>query len=285
MDQRVLELEEGWAIVQKGITKLIDTIEGKPESPIDMKFVSILHETIYTMCTQKSPGADYSKQLYQRYGGVYGNYLQSIVLPAIQEKDQRVLELEEGWAIVQKGITKLIDTIEGKPESPIDMKFVSILHETIYTMCTQKSPGADYSKQLYQRYGGVYVLVSKLWRIFHYLDRHYTPRRRIPTVKDVGFGCFRKIVGELMKVRVKDVVISLIGQEREGREIDQTLIILGFYENGVARNRALDPAIRSRLKQFSAMIGVGTISVLIKQGDDIKCVISTKFYLVHINMY
>ncbi|RZC79119.1 hypothetical protein C5167_003336 [Papaver somniferum] len=33
------------------------------------------------------------------------------------------------------------------------------------------------------------------------------------------------------------------------------------------------------------MTGVSTISVLIKQGDDIKCVISTKFHLVHINMY
>ncbi|RZC92018.1 hypothetical protein C5167_027910 [Papaver somniferum] len=63
------------------------------------------------------------------------------------------------------------------------------------------------------------------------------------------------------------------------------LIILGFYESGVARNRALDPAVLSRLKQFSAMTGVGTISMLIKQGDDIKCVISTKFHLVHINMY
>ncbi|KAI3858285.1 hypothetical protein MKX03_031041 [Papaver bracteatum] len=171
MNERVLELEEGWAIIQKGITKLINAIEGKPESPIGMKFASTLHETIYTMCTQKSPGGDYSKQLYQRYGGVYDNYLQSIVLPAIQEKHG-----------------------------------VFLLRELVMRWETYK------------------VLVSKLSPCFHYLDRHYTPRRRIPTVKDVGFGCFRKIVGELMKVRVKDALISLIGQEREGREIDQTLL-------------------------------------------------------------
>ncbi|KAI3874182.1 hypothetical protein MKW92_053576 [Papaver armeniacum] len=171
MNQRVLELEEGWAIIQKGVTKLINIIEGVPESPKDKDFFWILHETIYTMCNQKSPGRDYSKQLYERYGDVYNNYLRSIVLPAIQEKH-----------------------------------------------------GVFLLRELLTRWENYKVLVSKLPIYFGYLDRHYTPRRRIPTLKDVGFGCFRKIVGELMKVRVKDAVISLISQEREGREIDQTLI-------------------------------------------------------------
>lgn len=66
--------------------------------------------------------------------------------------------------------------------------------------------------------------VRKLSQPFNYLDRYYIPRNSFASLKDVGFGCFRRIVYEEMKVRVKNAVISLINQEREGEEIDQTLL-------------------------------------------------------------
>ncbi|RZC90349.1 hypothetical protein C5167_031061 [Papaver somniferum] len=47
---------------------------------------------------------------------------------------------------------------------------------------------------------------------------------KLPCLKDVGFGCFRKIVYEKMKVKVRDAVIVLINQEREGDEIDRSLV-------------------------------------------------------------
>ncbi|KAI3977410.1 hypothetical protein MKX01_000323 [Papaver californicum] len=48
--------------------------------------------------------------------------------------------------------------------------------------------------------------------------------KREPVECDVGFGCFREIVYEKMKVKVKDVVISLINRERQGNEIDRGLV-------------------------------------------------------------
>ncbi|KAI3977418.1 hypothetical protein MKX01_000331 [Papaver californicum] len=167
-----------------------------------------------------------------------------------------VVEWEEGWAILQMGITKLINFLEGVPESPTDGAGFSTLYTTVHNMCIQKFP-YNYSGELYKRYEGVYndylsckvlptiqekhddvsmlqelvkrwanhkVMVSKLSRIFNYLDRYYIPGRSLPSLKDAGFGCFGKIVGEEMKVRVKDAVISLINQERDGEEIDQILL-------------------------------------------------------------
>ncbi|KAI3902488.1 hypothetical protein MKW92_033953, partial [Papaver armeniacum] len=82
-----------WEIIEK-----INIHEGVPdESPVDhMK----LYSTIHSVCTQ-GPGADYtkeldnSKELYERYQGVYNNYLESKVLPAIQEKHDDVSMLHE----------------------------------------------------------------------------------------------------------------------------------------------------------------------------------------------
>ncbi|KAI3969182.1 hypothetical protein MKW92_022838 [Papaver armeniacum] len=176
--------------------------------------------------------------------------------------DGNIVELEEGWEIIQNEITKLINTLEGvSTESPM---FASI-YTTVFIMCTQIPPH-KYSGQLYKRYQRVYndylrskvlpaiqekqqhgddvsmlkelvkrwanhkVMVTKLSRYFNYLDRQYVPQRMadhgvyVPGVKDVGFGCFRQIVYAKMKVKVRDAVIALINQERQGNEIDRSLV-------------------------------------------------------------
>ncbi|KAI3992507.1 hypothetical protein MKX01_022598 [Papaver californicum] len=164
-----IELEEGWAIIQNQITKLINIIEGVPESPMDADFWMKLYTTVYTL---GSPPLDYSKNLYERYEGVFNDYLSCKVLPAIQEKHDDASMLQE---------------------------FV-------------------------KRWANHKVMVSKLSRFFSIVDRYYIPRRKLPSLKDVGFGCFREIVYEKMKVKVKDVVILLINREREGNEINRSLV-------------------------------------------------------------
>ncbi|KAI3890427.1 hypothetical protein MKX03_037216 [Papaver bracteatum] len=183
------DLEEGWAILQKGITKVINTLEGVPEDPMDGKFLSEMHTTTYNMCTQK-PHHDYSAQLYERYVGVFNDYLKSKALPAIQEKQDDASMLQE----------------------------------------------------LVKRWENHKVMVRKLSGFFNYLDRYFIVRRSLPSLKDTGFCCFRKIVYETLKVRVKDAVIKLVNQERDGEEIDQTLVknVLEIFVDGLDKKYYVD---------------------------------------------
>ncbi|XP_026419928.1 cullin-1-like [Papaver somniferum] len=172
MNRPVVKLEEGWAILQTGITKVINIIEGIPaETAMDAACYMNLYTTAYNMCNQKPPH-HYITQLYERYEGVYNDYLQSKVLPSIQEKRDNVSMLQE----------------------------------------------------LVKRWESYKDMVRRLSQPFNFLNRNYVAHKNLPMFKDVGFGCFRKIVGAESKDQVKDAVISLINQEREGEEIDQTLL-------------------------------------------------------------
>ncbi|XP_026411084.1 cullin-1-like [Papaver somniferum] len=172
MNTPVVELEEGWAILQMGITKVINIIEGVPgETAMDAAFYMKLYTAAYNMCNQKPPH-HYITQLYERYEGVYNDYLQSKVLPAIQEKRDNVSMLQE----------------------------------------------------LVKRWVSYKDMVRRLSQPFNFLNRNYVAHKNLPMFKDVGFGCFLEIVGAEIEVQVKDAVLSLINKEREGEEIDQTLV-------------------------------------------------------------
>lgn len=88
-----IELKDGWGILQTGITKLINLIEGVPESPMDADYWMKLYKAVHT--TGKPTPRDNSKQLYERYKGVFNDYLRSKVSPAIQENHDDVSMLQE----------------------------------------------------------------------------------------------------------------------------------------------------------------------------------------------
>ncbi|KAG1338628.1 cullin-1 [Cocos nucifera] len=130
-----------------------------------------------------------------------------------------------------------------------------MLYTTIYNMCTQKPPH-DYSQQLYDKYRESFeeyinltvlpslrekhdefmlrelvkrwsnhkVMVRWLSRFFHYLDRYFIARRSLPALNEVGLTCFRNLVYSEINAKVRDAVISLIDQEREGEQIDRALL-------------------------------------------------------------
>ncbi|KAM0029605.1 putative cullin protein, neddylation [Helianthus debilis subsp. tardiflorus] len=165
------------------------------------------------------------------------------------------MNLEEGWGLMQRGITKLKNILEDLPESPFSSEEYMMFYQLVFDMCTQKPPH-DYSQQLYDKYRESFedyitstVLpsltekhdefmlrefvrrwsnhkVMALWlsRFFHYLDRYFIYRRSLPTLNEVAFACFRDLVYEKVKGKVRDAVISLIDQEREGEQIDQSLL-------------------------------------------------------------
>ncbi|KAF3795761.1 Cullin-1 [Nymphaea thermarum] len=169
--------------------------------------------------------------------------------------ERKVIDLEHGWEYMQKGITKLRNILEGLPEPQFSSEDYMMLYTTIYNMCTQKPPH-DYSQQLYDRYKEAFeeyitskvmpslrekhdefmlrelvkrwsnhkVMVRWLSRFFHYLDRYFIARRSLPPLNEVGLTCFRELVYKEMNTKVRDAVIALIDQEREGEQIDRALL-------------------------------------------------------------
>jgi cullin 1 len=122
-------------------------------------------------------------------------------------------------------------------------------------MCTQKPPH-DYSETLYKKYKEVFenyieevvmkalktkngefllkeldvrwknhdIMVRWMARFFNYLDRYYIQRHSFASLKDVGMMCFREKVYKQLAVAMKDAALSLIDKEREGEQIDRTLM-------------------------------------------------------------
>uniref|UniRef100_A0A0D6QS21 Cullin family profile domain-containing protein n=1 Tax=Araucaria cunninghamii TaxID=56994 RepID=A0A0D6QS21_ARACU len=176
--------------------------------------------------------------------------------------ERRIIDLEQGWDFMQKGITKLKNILEGIPEQQFSSVDYIMLYTTIYNMCTQKPPH-DHSQQLYDRYresfeeyitsmvlpalrekhdefmlrelvkrwGNHKVMVRWLSRFFNYLDRYFIARRSLPALNEVGLMCFRDLVYQEIRNNVKDAVIALIDREREGEQIDRALLknVLGIF--------------------------------------------------------
>uniref|UniRef100_A0A383WLY6 Cullin family profile domain-containing protein n=1 Tax=Tetradesmus obliquus TaxID=3088 RepID=A0A383WLY6_TETOB len=169
--------------------------------------------------------------------------------------DKKPIELEEGWASMQRGIDKLIRLLEGETESQFNAEQYMMLYTTIYNMCTQKPP-YDYSEHLYQRYREAFnnyindkvlpalrehrdevllrellsrwnnhkVMVRWLSRFFNYLDRYYVLRHSLHPLKDVGLLCFRDQVYADVKRNARSAVLKLIEREREGELIDKMML-------------------------------------------------------------
>ncbi|KAL9161360.1 hypothetical protein ABFS82_07G016600 [Erythranthe guttata] len=168
---------------------------------------------------------------------------------------RNTIELDKGWDFMERGIVKLKNILEGLPEPQFNSEDYILLYTTIYNMCTQKPPH-DYSQQLYDKYREAFedyitktvlpslrekhdefmlrelvrrwlnhkVMVRWLSRFFHYLDRYFIARRSLPPLKEVGLTCFRDLVYHEVNGKVRDAVISLIDQEREGEQIDRALL-------------------------------------------------------------
>ncbi|KAG4381468.1 hypothetical protein AAZX31_15G146400 [Glycine max] len=169
--------------------------------------------------------------------------------------ERKTIDLDQGWDFMQKGILKLKNILEGLPEPQFSSEDYMMLYTTIYNMCTQKPPH-DYSQQLYDKYRESFeeyivstvlpslrekhdefmlrelvkrwanhkIMVRWLSRFFHYLDRYFIARRSLPPLNEVGLTCFRDLVYKELNGKVRDAVISLIDQEREGEQIDRALL-------------------------------------------------------------
>ncbi|KMZ58707.1 putative Cullin-1 [Zostera marina] len=177
VERKPIELEHGWDFMQKGITKLKNLLEGKPETQFNSEDYMMLYTTIYNMCTQKPPH-DYSQQLYDKYRESFEEYITSMVLPSLTEKHDEFM-----------------------------------------------------LRELVQRWDNHKLMVRWLSRFFFYLDRYFISRRSLPALNHVGYTCFHNLVYQVINLQVKNAVIKLIDNEREGEQIDRSLLknVLGIF--------------------------------------------------------
>ncbi|XP_015087426.1 cullin-1-like [Solanum pennellii] len=171
----------------------------------------------------------------------------------------KIIEFEEGWEFMEKGITKLKKILQEEEEICFDSEEYMMLYTTIFNMCTQSMPPPcinNHSKQLYENYKQVFVeyidstvlpclrdrhdefllmeivkrwanhkiMIRWLSRFFQYLERFFINAKSLPGLKEVGLMCFRDLVYEELKVKARDVVFVLIERERDGEKIDRSLL-------------------------------------------------------------
>ncbi|KAH9764294.1 Cullin-1 [Citrus sinensis] len=147
------------------------------------------------------------------------------------------IDMDEGWDIIQKWITKLKRISEGLLEPPFNVDDYVMLYSSVYSTCIQ-GPHHEYYAQLYnnekhdehllrelvKRFANHKVMVKWLALCFNYLEHYYIRQRALPTISEIGLTCFRDLVFDALKHKAKDVVITLIDREREGEEIDRALL-------------------------------------------------------------
>eukprot|EP00899_Mesostigma_viride_P014258 jgi/Mesvir1/22833/Mv20093-RA.1 len=197
------------------------------------------------------------------------------------------IPLDQGWSFMERGITKLKNLLEGKPGAEnFSGEEYMMLYTTIYNMCTQKPPH-DYSQQLYERYRDAFrdyirdtvlpalrakygefmllelvrrwenhlVMVRWLSRFFNYLDRYYICRHSLSSLKDVGRICFRDLVFAELKGSTREAVIAMIDREREGEQIDRTLLknVVGiFVEMGMGNMATYEAEFEAAILEDTA---------------------------------
>ncbi|XP_011090310.1 cullin-1-like [Sesamum indicum] len=168
----------------------------------------------------------------------------------------RPLTFEEAWPFLQEeAINRIIDGLDGVETRQFTSEEYMRIYTTVYNVCEPNPIGPevqklyDYYKKTFEDYISSKVLPSlrgkqneqllqellRRWKIhktmtywmsrfFHYLDRYYTVRRKLPSLVTTANLAFYHLVYGEMNDQVRDAVLSLIDREREGEEIDKGIV-------------------------------------------------------------
>ncbi|KAL3632033.1 Cullin-1 [Castilleja foliolosa] len=170
------------------------------------------------------------------------------------------IDQDPRWDCIENGIDKVIKILEEEQPVPqITSADYMKIYTNIYGMCIEtEKKESEYARQLYDKFRGAFeqyitstvmpclsekhdkflleelvkrwrnhkVMVLWLSGFFCYLDRYVVPifGYRPKSLNEVGLAFFRDLVYKEINGKVRDVVISLIEQEREGEQIDRTLL-------------------------------------------------------------
>ncbi|KAG6764881.1 hypothetical protein POTOM_032370 [Populus tomentosa] len=82
----------------------------------------------------------------------------------------------------------------------------------------------DLLQEIVRRWSILKTMTYWLCRFFHYLDRYFIARRKLPSLQQTSYNTFYNLVYAETFGPVKDAVIAMINREREGEQIDQALV-------------------------------------------------------------
>jgi len=206
---------------------------------------------------------------------------------------ENFIPLEEGWDEIQtKGIDKLLGQLERNRNGEVKIEFSPAeyihIYTTCYDMCTQCIP-YNWSREVYQRHGdsiecylttkvlpalqdktgqGGTIFLTELdhrWcnhkimnkslkKFFFILDRYYVKHLSLPTLSQVGLNSFRFNVFDVVKGDTTAAILGLINEEREGQNLDKTLIksIVGLYESMDAYMTDLEEPLLTSTRAYYA---------------------------------
>ncbi|XP_045815132.1 cullin-1-like isoform X2 [Trifolium pratense] len=171
------------------------------------------------------------------------------------------ITFEEGWQILQNGITKLQNIVEGLPVPNFTSEEHIHLYTTVYYMCKNKVSG-HYDQGLYDKYRETceeYIsskvlpslqqkkdgpllrellerwskykyLIKRLSSFFAPLDAH--PKHDVPSLEEISFSCFSSLVYEEMNKEIMDAIHAVMELKLAGVEIDPIFVIntLDFFK-------------------------------------------------------
>ncbi|CAL5372768.1 unnamed protein product [Camellia sinensis] len=147
------------------------------------------------------------------------------------EASSKTIPFEEGWPVLQDAINKLIDSLEGV--CPHTFTPEEKLNRIVYNMCGK--PIGPQSQKLYDEYKKSFedYISSKSTTIFKEKKDENLVQELVKRWNNhkTSFMTFYELVYGEMNDQVRDVVISMVDQEREGEEIDQALVknVLDIY--------------------------------------------------------
>ncbi|KAI5414623.1 hypothetical protein KIW84_040198 [Lathyrus oleraceus] len=166
------------------------------------------------------------------------------------------ITLEEGCDYLQKGITKLLNILEGFPEPNFTPEHHILLYTTVYNMCYQRAP-QDYARKLYdmyketcaeyiiskvlpfmrekkddlllrellRRWSNYIAMTKRLSKFFCPLEKRDIPRLKVPSLEETSFLSFYHLVYEEMNKEIMDAVFAMVDRERAGEHVDQTFAL------------------------------------------------------------
>nr|CAD1828427.1 unnamed protein product [Ananas comosus var. bracteatus] len=124
--------------------------------------------------------------------------------------ERKTIDLEQGWELIQMGITKLKNILEGLPEEEFSTEDDMTLFMIIYDMCTQKPlmiTRNSYTTSIGSRLRSTSLRQSLLCLV------------KLGLLASAIWYVYQEIY-----FKARDAVISLVNQEREGEQIDRALL-------------------------------------------------------------